>query len=152
MQMLKACIGYGFGIDWDADTFPPALFDDLAEKAREELVQDHFENEGHVPPLKPEGNHVSEYFDYVTLYAALYARIITGFPLLEAYTAGFYNDDQNPYIVVYIPSTRKNTTDGNVHSIVETEGTAEEQAQMEQFRRQYFPGKTASAIYWAELS
>jgi len=150
--MLTASIGYGIGINWDEDDFPTGLFDDLNQQAQKELIEDHIEDEGKLPENHTHGTHISAYFDNCAAYACLYARIITGFPLLEAYTAGFYNDDSNPCVVIYLPSTRKSTSGGKVSMISDTQGTPEELAQLEEFCRIYFPDKTPASIFWAELS
>lgn len=150
--MLTANIGYGIGINWDVDDFPTSIFEDLGKQSQKELVEDHLEYEGQLPEGLVIGAHISKQFDNCARYACLLARVITGFPLLEAYTSGFYSDDENPFVVVYLPSTRQDTRSGNVSPIGNTEGTDEEREQMAEFCRRYFPNKQPQAIFWAGLS
>lgn len=149
--MLKACIGYGIGINWDADAFPQGLFDDLGEKTQREFLEDHLDY-SESAPLHLSETQMQERFDFCALYACLSARVISDFPLLEAYTPGIYSDEENPFVVVYIKTARREVHSGHTGDIHPIQGTEEENRQMDSFCKKYFAEKKPGQIFWAELS
>lgn len=149
--MLKSCIGYGISINWESDTFPPALFDGLSEQSQKELLEDHLDDYG-ITYSSLKGRDVVEHFSPCAAYACVLAHVITKYPLLDVSTPGFYNNEDNPAVVVYIKSSHHATSGNAVEQIYPPAATHEELDALNDFQTRYFPEKMPLPIFWAEVS
>lgn len=148
---LAAGKAFGVSINLDKDMFHTHIFNSLSAETRRDILEAYIGGEGQVAHDVPVDYHPTQDLGATGLFSCIEAKLEQDFPLLSASLAGD-DDDDCPWMVVFVGSTATISNGGIPFTAEVTDGDEHELQQMEEFIASYFPDKTPTPLVWASAT